>query len=173
MVSVALVRLVQVAASAWTWLSEVMTSSRLPVVEKATATNWPAPNATPSQPSSIESVRLVQVIPSGLVITRLPLPELATATNRPAPHVTEFQVLLAAAVRAVQVMPSALVMTQFEVHETPATAANMPFELKATEVQLLSAALVRAVQVAPSGLVITRLPVPELPTATNRPLPYV
>ena len=42
--------------------------------------------------------RLVQVMPSGLVMTRLSVPEEATATKRPSPYVTDCQSLLAAEV---------------------------------------------------------------------------
>jgi hypothetical protein len=45
---------------------------------------------------------MVQVMPSGLVMTRLPLPELATATKIPLPYVTARQALSAAGVRMVQ-----------------------------------------------------------------------
>jgi hypothetical protein len=56
---------------------------------------------------STADVRLVQVIPSGLVITRLPVPLELTATNNPLPYVTDRQMLSAADERVVQVIPSA------------------------------------------------------------------
>ena len=63
---------------------------------------------TDIQPISGAEVRLVQVIPSGLVITRLPVPESLTATNKPLPYATSSHTLSAADVRLVQVMPSAV-----------------------------------------------------------------
>ena len=45
---------------------------------------------------SAAEVRLVQVIPSGLVITRFPVPFADTATKSPAPYVTEVHALSAA-----------------------------------------------------------------------------
>ena len=77
------------------------------------------------QEISAAEVRLVQVIPSGLVITRFPVPEKATATKSPLPYVTEFQLLSAADVRLVQVTPSGLVITRFPV-PVPATATKSP-----------------------------------------------
>ena len=71
---------------------------------------WSA-HVTDNQMLSAAEVWLVQVMPSGLVITRLPLPEAATATNVSCPvgppHVTDNQSLSAAEVWLVQVMPSA------------------------------------------------------------------
>ena len=116
-------------------------------------------------------MRIVQVIPSGLVITRFPVPLSLTATNKPLPYVTDCHQLSAAGVRAVQVIPSGLVITPFPV-PVSLTATNKPLPY-VTEVQPLSAAEFRLVQVIPSGLVITRFPVPLPLTATNKPLPYV
>ena len=73
-----------------------------PVPLQLTATNKPLPPTVPyvteDQPLSDADVRLVQVTPSGLVITRLPVPLSLTATNKPlpptVPYVTEFQLLL-------------------------------------------------------------------------------
>jgi hypothetical protein len=159
---------------------------RLPVLnEEATATNLscPAdpPHFTENHQSSVAGVVwLVQVMPSGLVITRsvvlLPGTEpSATATNFscPAgpPHVTDVHVFTAGAVRGVQVIPSGLVMTRLPEPEL-ATATKSPFP-NVTDLHALSAAEVRVVQVIPSVLVMTRLPEPEPPTATNNPFPKV
>ena len=70
-------------------------------------------------------MRLVQVIPSGLVITRLPVPVLLTVTNNPLPCVTENHSLSADDVRLVQVVPSGLVITRFPV-PVLLTATNKP-----------------------------------------------
>ena len=70
-------------------------------------------------------VRVVQLIPSVLVMTRLPVPVVATATKRPSPFVTDCQSLLAAEVPLVQVMPLGLVMTRLPVPEA-ATATKRP-----------------------------------------------
>ena len=91
---------------------------------------------------------MVQVIPSGLVITRLPLPLFETATNRPtsADQHTDSQLLSAALVRMVQVIPSGLVITRLPL-PLSATATNRPTSAdQHTDSQLLSAALVRMVQ---------------------------
>ena len=98
---------------------------------------------------SAADVRLVQVIPSGLVITRLPVPLPLTATNKPLPYVTEYQSLFAADVRAVQLTPSALVITRFPVPST-LTATNKPLPY-VTDHHQLSAADARLVQVIPSA----------------------
>jgi hypothetical protein len=96
---------------------DVMTRLPLPLMETATNFCCPVapPHVTESQPLSAADVRLVQVMPSGLVMTRLPVPLKETATNFSCPvgppHVTEYQPLSAADVRLVQVMPSGLVMT--------------------------------------------------------------
>ena len=63
---------------------------------------------TDDQLLSAAEVRIVQVMPSGLVITRLPAPVLETATKSPLPYVTEVQSLSAAEVRIVQVIPAGL-----------------------------------------------------------------
>ncbi len=119
-------------------------------------------------------MRLVQLIPLGLVITRFKVPDELTATNKPSPYVTDLQLLSAAASRLVQVIPSGLVITRLVIlpPEASLTATHRPFPY-VTEVQLLSAAEVRLVQVMPSGLVITLSPVPFSLTATNKLLPYV
>ena len=71
--------------------------------------------------------RLVQVIPSGEVITRLPVPELDTATNNSAPagppYVTEFHEILKGTGRLVHVIPSGEVITRSPVPELD-TATN-------------------------------------------------
>jgi len=123
-------------------------------------------------------VWLVQVMPSGLVITRsvvlLPIAEpSATATNFscPAgpPHVTDAHGLEAAGVRAVQLLPSGLVMTRLPELELE-TATKSPFPY-VTDLHTLFTAEARGVQLMPSGLVMTWLgdPLPE--TATNNPFP--
>ncbi len=69
-------------------------------------------------------MRLVQLIPLGLVITRFKVPDELTATNKPSPYVTDLQELLAAVVRLVQVMPSGLVITT---PEPTATNKLLPY----------------------------------------------
>ena len=98
---------------------------------------------------SAADVRLVHVIPSGLVITRLPVPLPLTATNKPLPYVTEYQSLFAADVRDVQLTPSGLVITRFPVPST-LTATNKPLPY-VTDHHQLSAADVRVVQLIPSA----------------------
>ena len=95
-------------------------------------------------------MRLVQLIPLGLVITRFKVPDELTATNKPSPYVTDLQLFSAAAVRLVQVIPSGLVITRSVILPLELTATNklLPY---ATESQLLSAAEVRLVQVIPSA----------------------
>ena len=88
---------------------EVIT--RLPVPSLLTATNKPLPYVTEYHWLPAAELRLVQVIPSGLVITRLFVPVILTATNRPLPYVTEYHWLPAAELRLVQVIPSGLVIT--------------------------------------------------------------
>ena len=58
---------------------------------------------------------MVQVMPSGLVMTRLPVSGAGYGDEQSAPYVTPYQLLSAAEVRLVQVMPSELVMTRFPV----------------------------------------------------------
>jgi hypothetical protein len=91
-----------------------------------------------------DEVWLVQVMPSGLVMTWLGDPSGATATKSPFPYVTDLQELFAAEAREVQLMPSGLVMTRL-LEPAPATATNSPFP-NVTDSQLLSAAELRAVQ---------------------------
>ena len=57
----------------------------VPLAVVETATNTPLPYVTEVQVLSAALVRIVQVIPSGLVITRFPVPVAATATNSPFP----------------------------------------------------------------------------------------
>ena len=84
---------------------------------------------------------MVQVMPSGLVITRFPVPLLATATNFscPAgpPHVTALQELSAADVCVVQVMHSGLVVTRFTVTQAETardwTCPEVPPQVTALE----------------------------------------
>ena len=140
------------------------------VVSYATATKVLLPKATDCQLALAGSVRAVQVMPSGLVMTRLPTPLVATATNTscPAgpPHVTEPHLLFEAEVREVQVMPSALVMTEPKLLLSDPTATNFSCPAgppQITELQLLTGELSR-VQAMPSGLVMALLP---CETATN------
>src|SRR5258706_430624 len=84
-----------------------------PVPEFDTATNKLLSYVIAVQELSAAEVRLVQVIPSGLVITLFPVPEEDTAANKPAPYVTLRQTVLVAEVRIVQVIPSGLVITLF------------------------------------------------------------
>ena len=81
-----------------------MTRSPMPVL--LTATKSPLPYVTDRQLLSAAEVRLVQVMPSGLVMTRLPEPSPATATKIPLPYVTERHVLSAAEDWLAQVMPA-------------------------------------------------------------------
>ena len=122
---------------------------------------------TPYQSLSAAEVRIVQFIPSALVITLLPVPEYATATKRPLPYVTDCHCAFTAGL-VVHVIPLVLVITRLP------TATKIPLPY-VTEFQLSSAAgVVWVVQVVPSGLVIIRSgPVPVFATATKIPLPYV
>jgi hypothetical protein len=128
--------------------------TRLPVPLAATATHRPFPYATELHPRPpTPEVRLVQVIPSELVIT-LPLP---TATHRLFPYATDCQLPEEEEVRGVQVIPSELVITSPARPRPPpslATATHRGFPLGscpyATEVQILSAAF-PVVQVIPSA----------------------
>ena len=58
------------------------------------------------------TLRAVQVVPFGEVITRL-VPSLLTATYNPLPKATDCQAFASAAVRPVQVIPSGEVATLF------------------------------------------------------------
>jgi hypothetical protein len=131
------------------------------------------------QSLSAADVLIVQVVPSGDVITLLPPPELATATNKFKElfQTIPCQLLSVAEVREVQdkvfgsaqVIPLLLVITLSSTPEVP-TATNKELRLfQAKLVQELSAAEVLDVHTVPSGLVITLLPVPLLDTATKRP----
>ena len=101
-----------------------MTRSPVPVV--ATATKIPSPYVTPYQSLFASQVLMVQVVPSGLVMTRL-LPDAATATKIPLPYVTAYQSLSAAEVRMVQMVPSGLVMIRWASEERLTLA--IPFRL--------------------------------------------
>ena len=132
---------------------------------RETATNIPLPCVTDCQPASAAWVRLVQVMPSGLVITLLRPPAAATATNVPSPYVTESQELSAAEVRLVQVMPSGLVITRLPA-PVQATATNNPLPY-VTECQSLSVAEVRIVQSVPvTAPEAPGTPTPSKPTTT-------
>ena len=103
---------------------------------------------------------MVQVMPSGLVMTRLAVPLAATATNFccPAgpPQVTEYQ-LLFGEVRVVHAMPSGLVMTRLSV-PVFATATNFSCPAgppQVTEYQMLSTGEVCVVHVMPSARTVT------------------
>ena len=95
------------------------------VEPELTATKRPLPYATLHQPLLAEA-RIVQVIPSGLVMTLFPEPLLATATNSPFPYVTLVHELSAALVRIVHVMQSGDVMTRLPV-PVEETATKSPF----------------------------------------------
>ena len=75
---------------------------------------------------SAADVRLVQVVPSGLVITRFPDPVALTATNKPSPYVTEYQALSDADERLVQSIPFVLVITWLFGAAMGLTATNKP-----------------------------------------------
>jgi hypothetical protein len=70
--------------------------------------------------------RIVQVIPSGLVMTRFPTPPCATATKseRSGDQHTEFQLLAVGVALCVQLIPLGLVMTQLVVVPLNATDTN-------------------------------------------------
>src|SRR6056297_898639 len=78
----------------------------------AQAINLSPPKTTSCQSESVALVWLVQVRPSGLVITLLPVPVEDTATKVPFPHVTPCHSLSLALVLEVHVLPSGLVMTR-------------------------------------------------------------
>ena len=141
-----------------------------------TATNNPFPLTVPYVTevkvlTGDDAVPIVQVIPSGLLITS---PCSLTATNKPLPYVTEIQVKSPADAPPVHVIPSGLVITRLlKVGLVPPTATNNPLPLTVpyvTEYQSSASTDARLVQVIPSGLVITRLVPLEL-TATNNPIP--
>ena len=116
-----------------------------------TATNKPLPYVTDRQLLSAADVRLVQVVPSGLVITRFPDPVALTATNKPLPYVTEYQALSDADERLVQSIPFVLVITWLFGAAMGLTATNKPLP-KVIPYQSLSEADVRLVQVIPSAV---------------------
>jgi hypothetical protein len=91
----------------------------------ATTTNLLLPKIIAHQKLEVDSeLRVVQLIPSGLVIT-LSVPELATATNNPLPYATEYQLAFAAEFRIVQLIPSVLLITRLPV-PVLATATKRP-----------------------------------------------
>ena len=112
---------------------------------------------------------MVQVIPSGDVITRLFVPLVPTATNNPnsADQITLFHVLSAADVRVVHVVPLVLVITRFPVPLCE-TATNIPNSADQHTPDQLLLAVVRVVHVIPFDDVITPLVFPLMDTATNR-----
>ena len=83
---------------------------RLPVPLLLTATNSSRSGAQQREDQALSAaeLRLLQLIPSGEVITRLPLPLLLSATSKPnsAAQQIAVQLLLDAAVRRVQLRPS-------------------------------------------------------------------
>ena len=81
-----------------------MTRSPVPLLE--TATNRPLPKVTESQTLSAALTLIVQLIPSGDVMTLLPVPVLATATNRSLPNIIERQLLSAALTLIFQLIPA-------------------------------------------------------------------
>ena len=73
--------------------------TRFPLPVLATATKSPLPYVTPLHWLSAADVPIVQVIPSGLVMTWFPVPAVPDkATKSPLPYVTEYQLLSAAEV---------------------------------------------------------------------------
>ena len=132
---------------------------RLPVPLAATATNFSCPVGPPQVTEyqlRFGEVCVVQVMPSGLVMTRLPVPP-DTATNFSCPvgppHVTEVQLLSVGEVCVAHVMPSGLVMTRLSVPSF-ATATNFSCPVgppQVTEYHWLLAGEVCVVQVMPSA----------------------
>ena len=85
-----------VTASVWTGATalsafEFDVITAFVVLADDTATTLRLPEATALHGLSRAEVRLVQLMPSKLVITRLPVPDSATATNSPPVKVTAFQ----------------------------------------------------------------------------------
>jgi hypothetical protein len=100
--------------------------------------------------SNPEVLRVVQVIPSGEVITRFAVPELATAQNkeRAGDHVTEFQALSLLVVSlAVHTMLSELVMTLSAVPELATAQKSVLSGAQHTEFHALLGAPLRVAQV--------------------------
>jgi hypothetical protein len=120
--------------------------TRLPLPPLLTATNkllpLTVPYVTDCQALAAAAVRIVQVSPSGLVITRSnPDEAKPTATNKLLPYVTPYQLLSAADIWLVQVIPSGLVITRLPT-PLPLTATNKPLPLTVpyvTDCQSLSA----------------------------------
>ena len=97
--------------------------TRLLVPLELTATNKPFPNATDCQLLFAADMRLVQLIPSGLVFTRLSVPLELTATNKLFPNVTDSHLLFKLGCRVVQVSPSGLYIARLPPLES-VTATN-------------------------------------------------
>lgn len=111
-------------------------------------------------------MRLVQLIPSGLVITLSPVPVLDTATNKPisGAHVIDCQLLPLAGVRLVQVIPSGLVIAT----PSPTAANRLRLGDQQADCHELKPGVVLEVQLIPSGLVITPSPTVVDVVATSR-----
>ena len=99
----------------------------LPLLATATSTSRCGDQQRQVQVLSAAEVRLVQVLPSGEVITRLPVPLLLNATSRPssAAQQSAIQLLVLAALRRDQLRPSLDVITRW-VPPVLLTATNIP-----------------------------------------------
>lgn len=125
------------------------------------------------QSLSAALVRVVQVKPSGEVITRLPVPEPATATNKliPGAQTTLRQELSAGVFWSVHVIPSDDVITRLPATPEYETTTNRDLSgdhVMAFTVEVVSG-VVRAVQITPSGEVINDDGPPDIATAANKP----
>lgn len=123
--------------------------TRFPVPDWLTATKRANSGAqqTELQATSAAEVRVVHVMPLGLVMTRFPVPESLTATNNvnSGDQQSETHVLSAADARDVHVIPSKLVMTRLPVPVLLTAANNISWGAQQIEYQSLSTAEVRDV----------------------------
>ena len=146
----------------------------VPVPESDMAVNKESSGAQhiDRHPLSTGFILIVQVIPSGLVITLLfataLVTDTATKSTSSADQQTENHKLSAELVLLAHKIPSGLVITLLPV-PVDATATKRDNSAdQHTDLQSLSDALVLLVQVIPSRLVITLFPVPDIETATNK-----
>ena len=86
--------------------------TRFAVPEAATATKRLSPYVMANHWLSTADAPMVQLMPSGLVITRFPMPSTDTAANCPPPNVTAGKVLATGVLRVVHENPSELVITR-------------------------------------------------------------
>ena len=102
-------------------------------------------------------VRVVQVVPSGLVIIRVPVPEDATAQNNisSGDQQTEFQLLSAELVLVVHVVPLGDVITRSPVPVFDTAQNKLSSGLQQTDCHAFVDAAVLLVHVVPLGDVMT------------------